>query len=479
MGGGGGSGRSGRGGLRAARIAGGRANRIQGSVTAGLSSSVLDARPYSIDGAETPDPDYLTWNSGVSIGGPLGPAATPSPGSFGFQRTRRASFFVDFNVSQGQDLQSQYGAVPTPLERSGDFSQTFFTSGPLEGNPVEIYDPFSGKAYPGAVLPAGQRDPTAAGFLQFIPLPNREDPFLNYYTQQNLDNHSERLNLRFSVPLPGSLRVSASYGLNQNRGDVFHPFPDLGSQRDRRGQNLSLRFNQTAQAGLIHSFSVTWNRNKNQSLNPFAFQRDISAELGIENTSPDPIDYGLTTMQFTNYSALSDGSSSSNVTGRNGLSDSLLWVRGNHFFRVGGEVTWRRRNNLSNPEGAGSLTFAGVATSAYQGNQPVPATGYDFADFLLGLAQSSRIQYGNSDHYLRRREFALFVNDKLESHFQVYAAVGSSLSICGSLDRALTIELPIWMYLPASTLPKRSLRGAWGTITESFLGLSSRVTGII
>ncbi len=412
MGGGGGGGRGGRGGLRAARIAGGRANRVQGSFTAGLSSSALDARPYSLDGAETPEPDYLTWNSGVSIGGPLGPAPTGSSGGgFGFQRTRRAAFFVDFNISRGQQLQSQYGAVPTPLERQGDFSQTSYTSGPLAGTGVELFDPLTGQPYPGAILPAAQLDPSAAGFLGFIPLPNRDDPFLNYYTQQNLDNNSERLNLRFSVPLPGSLRLSASYGLNQNRGDVFHPFPDLGSQRDRRGQNLSLRFNQTAQAGLVHSFGVTWNRNKNQSLNPFAFEQDISADLGIENTSPDPIDYGLTTMQFTNYSAPSDGSSSSSIGERSGLNDSLLWVRGNHFFRFGGEVIWRRRNNLSNPEGAGSLTFAGVATSAYEGGQPVPATGYDFADFLLGLAQSSRIQYGNSDHYLRRKEFAVFVND--------------------------------------------------------------------
>ena len=40
------------GGLRVARVAGGRANRIQGSVTAGLSSSFLDAKPYSLDGTE-------------------------------------------------------------------------------------------------------------------------------------------------------------------------------------------------------------------------------------------------------------------------------------------------------------------------------------------------------------------------------------------------------------------------------------------
>ena len=133
---------------------------------------------------------------------------------------------------------------------------------------------------------------------------------------------------------------------------------------------------------------------------------------------------------------------------------------------------------MSNPEGAGALTFAGVATSAYQGGQPVPATGYDFADFLLGLAQSSRIQYGNSDHYLRRKEFALFVNDnwRATSRFTLQWASVINTPLPGS---NVTIGLPIWMCPPASTPQKRSPRVAGGAIADSFLELSSKVTGII
>ena len=63
-------GRGGRGGFRGARIAGGRVNRVQGSVSMGFSGSALDAKPYSLDGGETPDPDYVSWNAGVSAGGP-------------------------------------------------------------------------------------------------------------------------------------------------------------------------------------------------------------------------------------------------------------------------------------------------------------------------------------------------------------------------------------------------------------------------
>ena len=142
MSGGGSSRRGGGGGLRAARIAGGRSNRIQGSVTAGLSSSVLDAKPYSLDGTETPDPDYLTWSSGVSIGGPLGPAPTRSPGALVSTGRRAASLSISMSAG-ASNCRASTGAVPTSLERNGNFSQTAYTSGPLAGTAVAIYDPLT------------------------------------------------------------------------------------------------------------------------------------------------------------------------------------------------------------------------------------------------------------------------------------------------------------------------------------------------
>ncbi len=419
LGGGRGFGDRGRGGggLRGARIAGSRANRLQGNLNAGFSASALDARPYSLNGEEIPEPDYFTWQAGISVGGPLGGSTSgggfPAGGRFG---GGRPSFFVDFNTRRGEQLRSAYAAVPTLAERQGDFSQTAYQSGPLAGQPVEVYDPSTGSAFPNATLPSGQLDGTALGLLEFIPLPNRDDSFLNFFNQESLQNTRDRLNLRLQLPLMDALRLSASYSFNRSDSDTFNVFPGLGSQRKGRGQNLRLSFNQTLRRGLIHNFRVSWNRNRNRTLNPFAFQRDIAAELGIQNTSPHPIDYGLTAINFTNYTTLDDGNSSFNVNEAHTISDNLLLVRGRHFFRIGGDFSWRRINRLSNPLGAGSQTFAGVATSLYLDGRPVGGSGYDLADFLLGFAQSSRIQYGNSDHYLRRRELALFINDNWRLH---------------------------------------------------------------
>ena len=134
---------------------------------------------------------------------------------------------------------------------------------------------------------------------------------------------------------------------------------------------------------------------------------------------------------------------------------------------------------MSNPEGAGALTFAGVATSAYQGGQPVPATGYDFADFLLGLAQSSRIQYGNSDHYLRRKEFALFVNDNWRATSRFTLQWGLRYQYAAPwierYDRIANLDVS-----PGFDAAETVTPGSRGSYHGQFpSSLSSKVTGII
>jgi hypothetical protein len=274
---------------------------------------------------------------------------------------------------------------------------------------VRLFNPDTGAEIPNAVLQ--KIHPTSAAMLDFFPLPNRSDPVLNYFSQRNLDDSRNRLNTRLMYGLTDALRLMASYSFNDSRAQRFNIFPDLLGDTEGRGHNLSLSLNYTVGPGLINNLRVRWNRNGNLQANPFALERDISSELGIQNTSPSPIDYGLSDSLFTNFTALNDGGSSKTARERNLLNDSLMIVKGKHFFRLGGEVGWNRWNLLGSPNGSGTLNFAGVATSLFVDGSAMPGTGYDFADFLLGQAQSSRIQYGNSDHYLRRPEFSFFIND--------------------------------------------------------------------
>ncbi len=306
--------------------------------------------------------------------------------------------------------------MPTLLERQGDFSATTYRTGPLAGSTVQIFDPVTGAAFTDSRIPQEALNPTSLGLLAFVPTPNRDDSYLNYYSQQALGNHSDRLNTRLNFPLSDRLQLAGGYSFSRGTGDTFNLFPELEGRRTSHGHNLDLSANTPLRPGLIQNVRLNYNRNNNQTLNPFAFRRDISAELGLQSVSPSPVDFGLPSLAFTNYSALSDGSSSVNVRESIRASESWMLVTGTHFLRIGGEYGWLRYNLLGSPNGSGSLNFAGIATSAYAGGEPVPGSGYDLADFLLGWAQSSEIQYGNPDHYGRGRQLSLFVNDNWRLH---------------------------------------------------------------
>ncbi|MBN2431939.1 MAG: hypothetical protein JXQ27_10705 [Acidobacteria bacterium] len=403
------------GGMRGARIAGSRANRIQGSAQLGLTGSFLDARPYSLSGQESPAQDYLTWNAGISVGGPIGGGGADELGGWG-RFAGRPFFFVEYTTTRGDELFSQYASVPTLLERRGDFSATTYRTGPLAGQNVRIYDPQTGELFANALIPTDRIDPIARQLLNYFPLPNQTDAYLNYFGQESMGSRRDRLNVRIMAPLGDSLRVMGGYNYSGDRADVFNIFPDLTGERSGRGQNASLSLNQGMRRGFMNNFRLQWNRNRSRTLNPFAYSHDISGDLGIQNTSANPIDYGLPMLSFTNYQSLNDGNSSLRINESWSVGDSLQWLSGRHFFRLGAEVTWRRINNHFNPNGAGRMTFAGVASSGYLDGQPLPGTGYDAADFLLGLVQSSNIQYGNTDHYLRRPEVAVYLNDNWRLH---------------------------------------------------------------
>jgi len=91
--------------------------------------------------------------------------------------------YLFFMVSQEWTRQlpsggQRFGNMPTALERAGDFSQTFDSTGKL----ITIKDPNSGAPFPGNKIPPTRIHPTGAAFVNFLPMPNytEQDPKLKY-----------------------------------------------------------------------------------------------------------------------------------------------------------------------------------------------------------------------------------------------------------------------------------------------------------
>jgi hypothetical protein len=400
------------------------ANRLRGSVFESLRDSVFDARQFSFSGLEQTKPSYVQNNFGAFLGGPF---SIPHL----YNGKDRSSFFVGYTGSRNRSPFDTTTTVPTQVERLGDFSQTLSRTGGMT-EPVAIYDPAiqtgisSGRQFANNVIPIERIDPIARGLLAFIPLPNLPGNVLNYRFVQNLTSDSDMLITRFNQRLSAKDNLSFSYSLQRRGSETSQPFPGFLTNQDLRGQNVNLSLTHNFSARLINNANFRFNRMRTNTLNQFALTNDVEGTLGISGVSPDPMNYGVPTTRFTNYASLQDTYPFLRRNQTTHFGDSVTYVRGVHTFRTGFEYRRIQINNQSDPNGRGTFIFSGSATADYDGTgSPVPGSGYDLADFLLGLPQSTSIRYGSNNTYFRGTVFNSFFQDnwKITSHLTVNLGV--------------------------------------------------------
>jgi len=133
----------------------------------------LDANSWSADRAGEPKAIYKREEYGGAIGGPI--------------VKKKAFFFFDYEHDQFDAPYTIAAIVPTALERTGNFSQSFNP----DGSQVQIYDPagpivggnrpqFNGlvSGVPTLnVIPDNRLDPLGLALINLLPLPNQNvDP---------------------------------------------------------------------------------------------------------------------------------------------------------------------------------------------------------------------------------------------------------------------------------------------------------------
>src|SRR5579863_3235791 len=385
-------------------------NRVRGNIVEEYSNSAFNARPYPLNAAPTPQIPYHEERLAASIGGPLS-----IPGIYNGKD--KTSFFLHYQLQRGRNPFSSYSTVPTLAERSGDFSQVVIPSGPNAGTVPVIYDPLSDPAgprtpFPANMIPTSRFSNVAVGLLQYIPTPNLSGTVQNFRLQESLPANSDRLIVRIDRRISNKDNLTANYFFNSSRSMAVSSFAELTQSTSTRSQNLNLGETHTFSPHMVNTMTVIFNRQRSELLNPFAFTQNISSQLGIQGISQDPIDWGLPLTLFTNYTGLNDviPSLTRNQTLR--LLDSILWNRGKHNVRFGGEVRRVQINTSIDPDARGTFDFTGYSTSDFTPKgRPVTGTGFDFADFLLGLPQVTSERFGIRSNYLRSWVYAGFAQD--------------------------------------------------------------------
>ncbi|HEX7962372.1 MAG TPA: TonB-dependent receptor [Terriglobales bacterium] len=406
-------------------------NKPHGMIYYQAGNSVFDAKPYSLTGQPTAKPDYNQGRIGAFLGGPLNIPKIYNGGMKTF-------FFGGFSLNRVSNPYDVFSTVPTSAERNGDFSAAQITSGPSAGLPVQIFDPVTRQPFPGNVIPPSQINPAAQSLLRFFPLPNLPGATQNFHYVTSLDNNSDSVNLRIvhnfgQAGMFGPFgegggggrggrgggrggrnrphnNINFGFNYQGSHSNQATPFPTLGGTNKTRGFSLNGGWN-FGSGRFNNNLRFNWNHNRIDLSNLYANKLNVAGQAGITGVSQDPFDYGVPRLSFTNFRSLSDISGQLRNDNTYTFSEGINWSRGKHNLRVGGDYRRILQDLRSNQNARGSFTFTGFATGLHGTSSTVATTGFDFADFLLGLPQQSSIQSGASTYGFRANSWDLFVED--------------------------------------------------------------------
>lgn len=390
---GGGGGGGGMFGGRGGRLARQAVNRVRFSFYDRYENSAADAEPFSITGNQFPKISHYDERVGGNLGGPL---VIPHI----YNGSDKTFFFANYQHDTDKSPIDTFSTVPTLAERGGNFC----------GTGITLFNPFSNLSGPrtplgtnGCQVPSGMIDNAAQSLLNFIPLPNIPGQSVqNYVLQTTTPLNTDLINIHVLHTINAKFSLNVGYNFNSQRENTLGNFADIAGRESTRSQNVDLSLIHNWSSHFIENSHLNWSRNRAQVLSDNAFINNVVGDLGIQGVSTDPVDFGIPQIGLTSFSGLNDPVPSllRNQTLR--FDDGLAWVHGKHTLRFGGEIRRIQLNSQSDPTPRGDFAFTGLMTSQLDSNgQPVPGTGNDLADFLLGLPYNTKTQFGNPNTYFR------------------------------------------------------------------------------
>ncbi len=424
-------------------------NRPHGMVYYSMGNSALDAAPFSLNGVPSAKPDYGSSRFGGVLGGPLNIPHVYNGGM-------KTMFFGGYTGTRSTTPYDVFSHVPTLDERGGDFTNTAYTSGANKGQPVQLFDPLTGAPLGSNI--SGLIDPAATGLLTFIPTPNQTgNPAQNFRYSSSADSNSDSVFFRlihnfgqaptFGGPFRGGpggggrgrrARNNLAFGFNWQRSNSADlvPFPSLHGTNSTLGYNGNIAYS-LSRGHFNNRVTASYNVQKINVSNIFAGVTNVAANLGVGGVSTNPSDWGVPGLAFADYSSLNDVTPQYRYDRTIQVGDMLFMSHGKHNLRFGGDYRRLMSNVRSDSNPNGTFTFSGYATAARDTNgQAIAGTGYDFADFLLGYAQQTTIQYSPNTFNLSANSYDFFAMDDWRARGNLTLQLGLRYEYIGPYQEA-------------------------------------------
>lgn len=352
-------------------------NQFHGSAYEYFRNDALDAAGFfaPVKNGQKLKPELRYNLFGATLGGPI--------------QHDKTFFFFSYEGGRLKQGATDTLTVPTVLQRSGDFSQTFNAKGQL----IPIYDPSSTRVVNGSdvrtqfarnVIPTADLDPVALKVVSYYPLPNLPsltggNNFAGNYVQGTSGNFYL---IKGDHAFGDKDRISGWYvsdDTSPNNTSVF-PVPAADSQ------NFSINNIHYVYASWFHILSPT-------QVNDLAFDYNYrvfhNLSFGLGGDYPSKLGLkGVPENAFPKFAPAGYAQLGSNQQerrqypiGATSFQDNFSWVRGRHALKFGGQITKSTNDDLLLNSVSGAFTFSTQPTG-----QPGNATtGNGLASLLTGF----------------------------------------------------------------------------------------------
>jgi len=335
-------------------------------------------------------------------------------------------FQINYTRNQDNSVNTQAALIPTPAEVGGN----------LSGIPTvtAIYAPATGLSAaclgagvaPGAqfannIIPAACISNAAKVLLSLYPQQPNVAGNLQYDYQLPLttSSHSDSVGISMQKQFGNKNNVGGRFNLQSNRSSTPSIFGFVDKD-DTLGMNLGVNWNHRFTQRFSLNTGYSFSRSRDLFTPFFANRTNIQSQAGIAGASTAAAYWGPPSLSFSSgITGLRDGVARNNRPETNSISVSAYWNHFRHNVQFGGDFRRQEFNYLTQTNPYGSLGFDGVATQSSTGTG-----GSDFADFLLGLPDTSGIAYGNADKYLRQSAYDLFITDDFRVNPELSVSAG-------------------------------------------------------
>lgn len=379
----------------------GGGNAFHGSAFYTTDNSALDATPF-LQTSKLKGPQ-LQWYGGSASG----PVWIPK-----LYKGRDKTFFLvtwehrTFPLAAG-NAQTFNTNLPTADFRNGNFGALLNPAYAPGGTPIQLINPYTGAPFSGNVITPGLISSVSKALQNnYYPQPNAgsANSYIdNYVALGTSPEHINRYDIRIDHHLSDRNQITARFT------HQYDPSPQhydsgtllLGHAKIASFVNTYISDTFSLTPNLVNEFRLGYSRDQ-RNYQSFHQGNAVIQQIGLQGISAPPGTGGFPEVDFgSGIQGFWENPSQVATSNSISILDNVSWSHGRHTFKAGTLISVARPSVSA---GAGVEQFGAFNFNGF-------ATGFDYADFLLGIPSSASLNTNPPNRYNRHVDTAFYAQD--------------------------------------------------------------------